>query len=235
MRCVPNQKNPPWAKFLLLLVIILAAVIASRFVSRDQVTAVMDRARNVGPLGYVGLIFAYGFWCALGLPGSIPSLAAAATFGFSRALLIAYLGANLGSLIGFLISRYLARDWFTELVGKHKALGQINRAVAESGWKIVMITRLPPISPFSIVNYAYGLTPVRLRDYLIGTAIGIIPGTTAYVYLGTILGDVAQSKGHTRTPFEWGIYIFGFIATIAVCIYLVRTAKRALARHAIAE
>jgi uncharacterized membrane protein YdjX (TVP38/TMEM64 family) len=235
MRCVPNQKSAPWAKLLLLLVIILAAVVASRFVSRDQIATVMDRARNVGPLGYIGLICAYGFWCALGLPGSIPSLAAAATFGFSRALFIAYLGANLGSLIGFLVSRYLARDWFSEVVGKHKALAQINSAVAESGWKIVMITRLPPISPFSIVNYAYGLTPVRLRDYLIGTAVGIIPGTTAYIYLGTILRDVARSKSHTRTPLEWAIYIFGFIATIVVCIYLVRTAKRALARHAIAE
>ena len=69
----------------------------------------------------------------------------------------------------------------------------------------------------------------------IGTAIGIIPGTTAYIYLGTILGDVAQSTHRTRTPAEWAIYICGFIATTAVCIYLVRAAKRALARHAIAE
>lgn len=195
----------------------------------------MDRARTVGPLGYVGLILAYAIWCGVGLPASIPSLAAAVTFGFWRAAVIAYFGANLGALIGFTMSRRLARDWFTELVGKRMALAQINRAVAESGWKIVMITRLPPISPFSIVNYAYGLTPVTLRDFVIGTAIGIIPGTSAYIYFGTILGDVAHSAGRSRTPLEWGIYIFGFFVTVMVCVYLVRLAKRALARHAIVE
>jgi uncharacterized membrane protein YdjX (TVP38/TMEM64 family) len=235
MTGVPTHKPAPWLKFLLLLAVIFAAIVASRFISRDQVFAVMDRARNVGWLGYIGLIVAYGVWCAFGLPASIPSLSAAATFGFPRALMIAYFGANLGALIGFLVSRHLARDWFTQIVGKRMALAQINGAVAESGWKIVMITRLPPISPFSIVNYAYGLTPVSLRDFLIGTAIGIIPGTAAYIYLGTILGDVAQSTHRARTPTEWTIYICGFIATIAVCIYLVRAAKRALARHAIAE
>jgi uncharacterized membrane protein YdjX (TVP38/TMEM64 family) len=232
---VPKQKSVPWLKLLLLLAIIFAAVFASRFISRDQVLAAMDRARNVGWIGYVGLICAYGVWCALGLPASIPSLAAAATFGFWRGVMIAYFGANLGSLIGFSVSRHLARDWFTEVVGKRMALAQINRAVAESGWKIVAITRLPPISPFSIVNYAYGLTPVALRQYLIGTAIGIIPGTVAYIYLGTILGDVAQTSRRARTPVEWAIYIFGFIATVAVCAYFIRIAKRALARHAIAE
>jgi uncharacterized membrane protein YdjX (TVP38/TMEM64 family) len=235
MTGVPIHKSAPWLKLTLLLAVIFAAVVASRFISRDQVFAVMDRARNVGWTGYIGLIFAYGVWCAFGLPASIPSLAAAATFGFSRAVMIAYFGANLGALIGFLISRHLARDWFTEIVGKRIALAQINRAVAERGWRIVMITRLPPISPFSIVNYAYGLTHVSLREFLIGTAIGIIPGTTAYIYLGTILGDVAQTTGRARTPIEWAIYICGFIATIAVCIYLVGAAKRALARHAIAE
>jgi uncharacterized membrane protein YdjX (TVP38/TMEM64 family) len=235
MTCVPLHKSAPWLKLLLLLAVIAAAVVGSRFISRDQVLAVMDRARNVGLFGYVGLIGAYGIWCAFGLPASIPSLAAAATFGFWRAVVIAYFGANLGALIGFLVSRHLARDWFTEIVGKRMALAQINRAVAESGWKIVMITRLPPISPFSIVNYAYGLTSVPLREFMIGTTIGIIPGTTAYIYLGTILGDVAQSNHRARTPAEWAIYISGFIATIAVCIYLVRAANRALARHAIAE
>ena len=74
-----------------------------------------------------------------------------------------------------------------------------------------------------------------MRDYMVGTAIGIIPGTAAYIYLGTILGAVARADHRARTPFEWGIYICGFIATVIVCIYIVRMAKAALARHAIEE
>lgn len=193
----------------------------------------IDHARDIGWAGYVGFVVGYGIWCAFGLPGSVLNLGAAVAFGFWRALPLVLLGANFGAVLGFLLSRHFAREWFTQLVGKRMALAQINRAVAESGWRIVMLTRMPPISPFGIVNYAYGLTPVTLRDYMIGTAIGIIPGTTAYVYLGTILGDVAQTAHRTRSAAEWGILGGGFVLTVVACVYAVRLAKAALDRHAI--
>jgi uncharacterized membrane protein YdjX (TVP38/TMEM64 family) len=219
---------------MLALILVIGAVVAWRHVSREQLLALIQRARNVGATGYLAFILGYGLWCAFGLPPAILSLGAAAAFGFWIGLLVVLAGANFGALLAFLMARHFARDWFTRVVGKRMALAQINRAVSERGWKIVMITRLPPVSPFSIVNYAYGLSSVELRDYMIGTAIGIIPGTAAYIYLGTILGDVAEGN-RTRTPMEWGIYICGFIATVIVCIYIVRMAKAALARHAIGK
>jgi uncharacterized membrane protein YdjX (TVP38/TMEM64 family) len=232
---VPKPNAAPWPKLLVLIFLIAGALIASRFVSREQLMGLIERARNVGWPGYVAFIFGYAIWCSLGLPGSLLSLGAAAAFGFWRGLGLVYVGANLAAVCGFLLSRHFARDWFTQIVGKHMALAQINRAVAEKGWRIVMLTRLPPISPFGIVNYAYGLTPVALRDYMIGTSIGMIPGTAAYIYLGTILGDLATQGQRTRTPFEWGLYICGFVVTVIVCVYIVRMAKAALDRHAIAE
>jgi uncharacterized membrane protein YdjX (TVP38/TMEM64 family) len=236
-RGVPNHQSKAalWAKIIALLIIVGGALLAARYISRDQLLAAAERARSVGWLGYVAFALGYAIWSAVGLPASVPSLAAAATFGFWRAEALILFAANLAANIGFVLARYFAHDWFSGLVGKRMALAQINHAVAEKGWKIVMITRLPPVSPFSIVNYAYGLTAVNWRDYAIGTAIGIIPGTTAYIYLGSILGDVAQGASRTRTPFEWGMYVCGFVITLAVCVYLVRVAKAALARHAIAE
>lgn len=232
---MPKQNAAPWPKLLVLIFLIVGALIASRIVSRDELMGLIERARNVGWPGYVAFIFGYAIWCSLGLPGSLLSLGAAAAFGFWRGLGLVYVGANLAAVCGFLLSRHFARDWFTQVVGKHMALAQINRAVAEKGWRIVMLTRLPPISPFGIVNYAYGLTPVALRDYMIGTSIGMIPGTAAYIYLGTILGDLATPGQRTRTPFEWGLYICGFVVTVIVCVYIVGMAKAALDRHAIAE
>ena len=232
---MPKPGTAPWPKLLVLLMIVIGALIASRYITRQQLLSLIERARSVGWPGYVGFSFGYALWCSLGLPGSVLSMGAAAAFGFWRGLGLVYLGANLAAVCGFLLSRHFARDWFTQMVGRHMALGQIDRAVAESGWRIVMLTRLPPISPFGVVNYTYGLTAVRLRDYMIGTSIGMIPGTAAYIYLGTILGDIATQKHRTRTPFEWGLYICGFIVTVIVCVYIVRMAKAALARHAIAQ
>jgi uncharacterized membrane protein YdjX (TVP38/TMEM64 family) len=235
IKSVPKQNRAPWSKLLVLMILVGGALVASRYITREQLLALIERARSVGWPGYVAFIFGYAIWCSLGLPGSLLSMGAAAAFGFWRGLGLVYLGANLAAVCGFLLSRYFARDWFTQVVGRHMALAQINRAVAESGWRIVMLTRLPPISPFGIVNYAYGLTPVSLRDYMIGTSIGMIPGTAAYIYLGTILTDLATRTHRTRTPFEWGLYICGFIITVVVCVYIVRMARAALARHAIAE
>jgi uncharacterized membrane protein YdjX (TVP38/TMEM64 family) len=232
---MPKPGTAPWPKLLFLLILVIGALIASRYITREQLLSLIERARTVGWPGYIGFIFGYALWCSLGLPGSVLSMGAAAAFGFWRGLGLVYLGANLAAVCGFLLSRHFARDWFTQMVGKHMALAQIDRAVAESGWRIVMLTRLPPISPFGIVNYTYGLTAVRLRDYMIGTSIGMIPGTAAYIYLGTIIGDLATRTHRTRTPFEWALYICGFIVTVIVCVYIVRMAKAALARHAIAQ
>lgn len=233
--CVPKQNPIPWPKLLVLVIMVTVAIFAWRQMSREQLLALIERGRSMGAMGYVAFVLGYALWAAIGLPPSILSLGAAAAFGFWPGLTVVLVAADLGALIGFLLARHVARDWFTEVVGKRMAVAQINRAVAESGWRIVMLTRLPPVSPFSIVNYAYGLTAVSLKDYMLGTAIGIIPGTAAYIYLGTILGDVARRGHRERTPLEWGLYICGFIATVIVCVYIMRLAKAALARHAIKE
>jgi uncharacterized membrane protein YdjX (TVP38/TMEM64 family) len=230
-----SKPNPVWLKVAALFMLLICAATVARHLSRDQILAWIERAQHIGWPGHLAFILGYALWCAFGLPGSILSLGAAAAFGFWRGLPLVYLGANLGAVLGFFASRYLARDWFTQIVGKRLPLAQFNRAVVASGWRIVMLTRMPPISPFSIVNYAYGLTTVTFRDYAIGTLIGTIPGTIAYVYLGTLLGDAVEAAHRTRTPFEWGLYISGFILTVAVCVYIVRLAKAALARHAIEE
>jgi uncharacterized membrane protein YdjX (TVP38/TMEM64 family) len=226
---VPAKPNASTTlKIILLLAVVACAALGARYVSREQALALIERAQHVGWPGYLLFILGYGIWCSLGLPASILTLGAAAAFGFWRGLALVLAGATLGAFFGFLMARYVASEWFGKIVGKKMTLAQINRAVAERGWKVVMLTRLPPVSPFSLLSYAYGLTSVRLRDFMIGTAIGMIPGTTAYVYLGTILGHVAAGAHRSRTPLEWTIYIAGFIATVAVCIYLVRLAKDAV-------
>ena len=100
-------------------------------------------------------------------------------------------------------------------------------AVAEEGWKIVGLTRLSPVFPFTLLNYAFGLTSVSLRHYVVASWIGMMPGTVMYVYLGSLARAAAGER--TRTAGEWALYGVGLLATVAVTIFVTRLARRALA------
>jgi uncharacterized membrane protein YdjX (TVP38/TMEM64 family) len=105
----------------------------------------------------------------------------------------------------------------------------IDRAVANEGWNIVFLTRLSPVFPCTLLNYAFGLTRVSLRDYVLASWIGMMPGTVMYVYLGSLVR--AGVADHERTPTEWALYGTGLLATVAVVVIVTRIARRALARQ----
>jgi uncharacterized membrane protein YdjX (TVP38/TMEM64 family) len=230
-----SAKTKNWIKAGLFVTMIAGAIVASRFISREQISQFIERAQGMGLAGYGIYAGALAVWIAAGMPASVLILGAAVAFGFFRGLAVVVVGANLGGLIGFLAARYAARDWFTQKLGRKMRLAQINRAVGESGWKIVALTRLPPVSPFSIVSYTYGLTNISLPQFMLGTALGMLPATTAFIYVVTLVGGFATGGARQRTPMEWAFYIAGGILTIIACAYLVRIAKTALARHAIEE
>ena len=110
----------------------------------------------------------------------------------------------------------------------------IDEAVAREGWKIVALLRLSPVVPFNVLNYAFGVTRVSLRDYVLASWIGMMPGTLMYVYLGSIAGDLASAGvGRAeRTPAEWALYAVGLVATIVVTVFVTRLARRALDKRA---
>src|SRR5207237_10884934 len=99
------------------------------------------------------------------------------------------------------------------------------------GLRIVLLVRLSPVFPFNLLNYAFGLTQVTLRDYLIGSLVGMLPGTVMYVYLGSLVTSLTElaagrpSGGALQQAFYFG----GLVATIAVTLYVTRVARRALA------
>ena len=105
----------------------------------------------------------------------------------------------------------------------------IDEAVGREGWKIVGLTRLSPAFPFTLLNYAYSVTRISLHQYILASWIGMMPGTLLYVYLGSLAADLAVGGDrHTRTPAEWALYGVGFLATVAVTIFVTRIARRAL-------
>ncbi len=188
----------------------------------------LDWIHGLGPIGIVVFVLIYLFASVLFLPGSVLTLGAGAIFGVVKGSIIVSFASTLGATCSFLIGRYLARRWVETKIEGNKKFKAVDEAVAKEGWKIVGLTRLSPIFPFNLLNYAYGITKVTLRDYLLASWIGMLPGTVMYVYIGSLAGDLAAATTGAVTTVQWTIRIIGFIATVTVTIYITHIAKKAL-------
>ena len=188
---------------------------------------------GLGAWGPAVFIVGYALAVAAFVPGSLLTLAGGAIFGLVRGTAFVFAGATLGACGAFLIARYLARRVVERRLGANPRFAAIDRAIAREGRKIVFLLRLSPVFPFSLLNYALGLTRVRFVDYLVAS-LGMLPGTLLYVYYGKVLGDVAKIAAGAPVPRDagyWTILGLGLAATLAVTIVVTRTARRALAEE----
>lgn len=186
---------------------------------------------SLGSVGAIAFIIIYILATVVFFPGSILTLGAGVVFGVVLGSFYVFIGATIGSAAAFLVGRYLARGWVAEKIQGNNKFQAIDEAVGKEGLKIVLLTRLSPIFPFNLLNYAYGVTGVSLKDYLLGSA-GMIPGTIMYVYIGSLAGSLATigtSTPATNPTLQWTIRLIGFIATVAVTLYVTKIARQALA------
>ncbi len=185
--------------------------------------------QHLGPWGPLVFIMAYILACVVFVPGAILTLGAGVLFGVLRGTIFVSIGSILGATLAFLIGRYLARDWVTRKVSGNPKFQAVTKAVAAEGWKIVLLTRLSPVFPFNLLNYAFGVTEVSLKNYFLASWIGMLPGTVLYVYIGSLAGNLSKlGGGRTRSPMEWVFYAIGLAATILVTLYVTRIARKAV-------
>lgn len=171
-----------------LLALVFVGAIALAFLYRDRFDAAMLQAwvagaGIAGPLLFTAL---YAVAAVLFLPGSLLTLAGGALFGPLWGTFYNLTGATLGAVLAFLVARYLASDWVQARVGNSSG-GRIRRlvkGVEAEGWRFVAFTRLVPLFPFNLLNYALGLTRIPFLHYLIATYVCMLPGAVAYTYLG---------------------------------------------------
>jgi uncharacterized membrane protein YdjX (TVP38/TMEM64 family) len=185
---------------------------------------------SLGSVGAIAFIALYIIATVAFLPGSIITLGAGIVFGVVLGSVYVFIGATLGASAAFLVGRYLARAWVSKKIAGNDKFRAIDEAVGKEGFKIVLLTRLSPIFPFNLLNYAFGVTKVSLKDYFLGS-VGMIPGTIMYVYIGSLAGSLARigTEGQpTNSTVQWAIRIIGFIATVVVTVYVTRIARKAL-------
>ncbi|WP_226649052.1 TVP38/TMEM64 family protein [Microbulbifer variabilis] len=163
------------------------------------------------------------------LPGIIFTLGAGFVFGVVKGTLLVLAGTVLGATLAFLIARYLLGEKPSRWIMSHIKPATVGEVIRREGWQMIMLTRLVPLFPFKLSNYFFGLTPVRLRDFILGNALGVIPLTLNNVYVGSIAADLTSlGEVEERTTVQWALYIMGFVLAVLALIGLTRMARRAL-------
>jgi uncharacterized membrane protein YdjX (TVP38/TMEM64 family) len=165
-----------------LLLLITAAGAALWWGQSLDVSVIVEAVGELGPLAWIAFILLYALATVFFLPGSMLTLAGGSLFGPVLGTFVNLTGATLGATIAFLISRYLASDWVEETSGGR--LKRLKEGVESEGWRFVAFVRLVPIFPFNLLNYALGLTRIRLLHYVIASYLCMLPGAIAYTYLG---------------------------------------------------
>ena len=226
------MKNELSAKLKLIagiLLVVALAVAAQYFNLQGLLKSAISWTESLGAAGFAVFILIYILATVLFLPGSILTLGAGALFGVVWGSVCVSIASTLGATAAFLVGRYLARGWVEKQISGNDKFKAIDAAVAREGWKIVGLTRLSPIFPFNLLNYAFGVTQVSLRDYFFASWIGMMPGTVMYVYFGSLGKDLA-TLGSQQQPstIQWVLRTVGLIATVLVTVYVTRLAKTAL-------
>ena len=168
-------------------------------------------------------VLLYALATVLFAPGSVLTVAGGALFGPLWGTLWNLTGATFGAALAFLISRYLGSDWVARRSGER--LTRLIRGVEEEGWRFVAFIRLVPLFPFNLVNYAFGLTRIRLGEYVLASFVCMAPGAIAYTYIGYVGREVAAgSTGTIRNA----LIALGLLAAV---LFLPRLIGRLRSRH----
>lgn len=198
--------------------------------ARQDVPELLKAMQSAGAWGPALLAGAYAVACVLFIPGSILTLAAGFSFGLVRGTLAVSAGSVLGATAAFLVGRTLLRGWVERHVAADPRFQAIDRAVGAEDFKIVLLLRLSPVIPFNLLNYALGLTRVRLGAYVLASWLGMLPGTILYVYLGSTLRSLADVAAGTveGSAVQTLFFGVGLGLTVAAAWVVARAARRAL-------
>lgn len=174
------------------------------------------RVEAAGPWGPVAFVAAYAIVTLAPLPKNVLSASAGVLFGIEAGVAVVLAGATVGASVGFGLARLLGREAVEQWAGPRIRRGE--ELLRRHGALGVFVARLVPVVPFTVINYASGLSPIRFRSYLLGTVPGMVPGTVAYVALG--------AYGMHTTSWEFIAAALGLLTLSAAGVLLARSARR---------
>ncbi len=211
---------------LALVAIVLVARVTglSEYVSLDGLDRLRGWIDGFGVAAPIVFVAIYVVATVAFLPGTPLSLLAGLVFGPVFGALWAVVGATIGATLAFLVGRYAARGLVEGWAAKNERIQRLDKGVERQGWRMLLISRLVPVFPFNLQNYAYGLTKIGLGTYVLLTAVCIIPGAVAYTFAGGSLGSAGQDP--TRTFVYLGVAAVLFVAVSLIPGWMQRRNRR---------
>lgn len=219
------------AKYGLVLVAVAALLGAILFAPLNQaLLGFVEWMHQAGGAGVAVYSLVYVLATLLLLPGSVLTWGAGFVYGPTWGPVLVSPVSVVAATLAFTLGRFALRDWIANRLAKNPRFGVIDRAVGARGFKIVFLLRLSPIVPYNLLNYALGLTSVKLRDYVLASFLGMLPGTFLNVYLGSLVRSVSELASGKPGAESWSqiFYWVGLVAAIVVTIFIMRIGRRAL-------
>ncbi len=199
------EKKNRSRKIILLAVGILITIVLGRHLGfadwLSDIEGLQNWFRGLGALGYGVFILIYIAVCVFMLPASPLTIAAGITFGSVLGAFLSIIGATIGATAAFLVAKYLARDAIVNRFGSNPIFQKIEDGVAKNGISFLILTRLVPIFPFNLQNYAYGLTAMKVVPYALVSFFTMLPGTFVYAFLA---GEIATNGISTKFLIQMG-------------------------------
>jgi len=219
-----------YLKIALAVAVLIAFVVLLRVLPvAEWLEAFKGWVRGVGPVGYVLYALVYIICCVLIVPALALTLGAGAIFGFLPGAVLNIIAATIGATVAFLLARTVMRRRVERMTSGNAKFRALDRAITNEGTKIMWLVRLSGFPPFTWVNYAFGLTGIRLGPYVLTTFFGIIPGSLAFTYAGAAGAQALTGEGNRVA------LIVTAIGAVLVSAFIARVATRAIKRAGVEE
>lgn len=243
MQTIPKKGNAKRIIKILVLMVIVGLGLFF-FLNGDYKEFPAQAATFIRDLGWKGM-FLYGtLYFLLGifsLPASLITISAGYLFGFFPGILIANIGSTLGAALMFLVGRFLFRGFVERQEEKFGFLKTFDSLVEKRGLKIVILTRLAIFMPYGLLNYGFSASKIKLGVFVVGSLLGMLPGSILYVIIGTSLENISDmasiqinpstiAQSHNQNLQVWyGLIMgIGLISMLILVYYLGKISTLAL-------
>lgn len=217
-------------KWILAIALVLAIVILIRTLPvAEWLEQFQDWVRGEGAIGYVLYALVYIVCCVFLIPALALTLGSGAIFGFVAGMIVNVIAATIGATLAFLLARSVLRHRVERMTANSAKFRALDRAITTEGTKIMWLVRLSGFPPFTWVNYAFGLTGIRLMPFIVTTFFGIIPGSLAFTWAGAAGAQALSGKGNRI------VLIVTAVGAVLVSAYIAHIATRAIRKAGVEE